>query len=250
MVRRAGWRRRARFPRASRRPRTTFACRPRRARFSRNRFSRGNERSTAVTCAPAVASCAVLPPGAAQRSVTVLPLHIAEQPGGHCGSGVLHPPVAAVEARQLRHRSVRRSGARVPVGSTRPSSLAAHCCGSLFTVRSSAGSRAFAAAIVARHRLRRNATASASSASPACRARWDRWCRAGSCPRGAHLRSTALTRRGIVPGHAVFLREPHRKVDRRVVWARRETMICAAPISSALSIRGCTVREGRDRGSR
>ena len=52
---------------------TVSAARLSRARFCFRRSSRGAERSTAVTRAPAAASCAVLPPGAAQRSATDLP---------------------------------------------------------------------------------------------------------------------------------------------------------------------------------
>ena len=41
--------------------------------FCLSRCMRFAERSTATTCAPAAASCAVLPPGAAHRSITRLP---------------------------------------------------------------------------------------------------------------------------------------------------------------------------------
>ena len=44
-----------------------------RSRFSPSRFSRFLDESSAVTSAPASASCAVLPPGAAQRSTTRRP---------------------------------------------------------------------------------------------------------------------------------------------------------------------------------
>jgi len=47
-------------------------------------------RSTAVTCAPCVASCAVLPPGAAQRSMTVFPLM---SPNNRAGSAAAALPV-------------------------------------------------------------------------------------------------------------------------------------------------------------
>ncbi len=49
---------------------TTVTSRRSRARFSRRRPSRAGFCSTAVTRAPAAASCAALPPGAAQRSAT------------------------------------------------------------------------------------------------------------------------------------------------------------------------------------
>ncbi len=54
-------------------PSTMVAQRPVRARFSRMRPARTGSISTAVTRAPAAASCMVLPPGAAHRSMTRLP---------------------------------------------------------------------------------------------------------------------------------------------------------------------------------
>ena len=44
-----------------------------RFRLSCSKRKRSPERSTAMTFAPAAANCAVLPPGAAHRSMTVLP---------------------------------------------------------------------------------------------------------------------------------------------------------------------------------
>ena len=52
---------------------TNSASSDNRARFPRRRSSRAGERSTAVRRAPAAASCAALPPGAAQRSATRSP---------------------------------------------------------------------------------------------------------------------------------------------------------------------------------
>ena len=45
-----------------------------RSKFSRRRFIRVADRSMAMTFAPAAANCMVFPPGAAQRSMTVLSL--------------------------------------------------------------------------------------------------------------------------------------------------------------------------------
>lgn len=49
------------------------ASRPSRSRFERSRLSRFSDWSSAVTAPPARMSCAVLPPGAAQRSAVRLP---------------------------------------------------------------------------------------------------------------------------------------------------------------------------------
>ena len=83
---------------------TVSAASERRARFCLSRSSRFGARSTAVTCAPAAASCAVLPPGAAQRSATVRPATSPRSRDGQCGGGVLHPPRAVLIAGQRRHR--------------------------------------------------------------------------------------------------------------------------------------------------
>ena len=72
---------------------TSSACSESRARLSRSRAMRAGERSTAVTRAPACASCAVLPPGAAQRSTIGLAADVAEQPRRQRGGGILHPPL-------------------------------------------------------------------------------------------------------------------------------------------------------------
>ena len=78
---------------------------------------RAGSRSTAKTWAPAAASCAVLPPGAAQRSATRSPGCGGEQPGGQGGGGVLHPEPALGVARQVVHAGA--GGKRTePVGST------------------------------------------------------------------------------------------------------------------------------------
>ncbi len=102
--------------------RRSSACSRSRSRLPARRVSRFFDASTAVTSAPASTSCAVLPPGAAQRSATRLAGDIAEQPRGQAGGGVLHPPLAP-----RRNRAGRRPlpaqlfhAAREPVGSTMP----------------------------------------------------------------------------------------------------------------------------------
>ena len=84
--------------------------------------SRAGARSTAVTRAPAAASCAVLPPGAAQRSATRSPRDVAEQPRRQRRRRVLHPPGALGKARQRgdgamrdrAHRAGRQHAAAEP----------------------------------------------------------------------------------------------------------------------------------------
>ena len=92
-----GWRRRSRSWRSGRAA-SGCAC---------SRSSRLAERSTAITSAPAAASCAVLPPGAAQRSMTRLPPTSPSRRAGQCGRRVLHPPGALGESGQRFDRSGR-----------------------------------------------------------------------------------------------------------------------------------------------
>ena len=72
------------------------------AEFSANRPSRSSETSSAVTLAPAAASCRVFPPGAAQRSSTRSPGCAASTFAGQRRRGVLEPRIARVIARQRR----------------------------------------------------------------------------------------------------------------------------------------------------
>ena len=95
--------RRRRRPRRSRPPpppRPTAAAAP---GSPQTRCALRASRSTAVTRPPAAASCAVLPPGAAQRSATTLARPHAKQPRRQRRGGVLHPEAAFGEAGQLRH---------------------------------------------------------------------------------------------------------------------------------------------------
>ena len=99
---------------------------PQACEFCRSRSSRPGERSTAITRAPAAASCAVLPPGAAQRSATVgrrrrraaAPAAPRRRPAPT--RRPRHSPAAAPPA-HARPRAPSRSA------STRPPSLAAQC---------------------------------------------------------------------------------------------------------------------------
>ena len=117
-----------------------------RARLTARRFSRCAERSTAETAAPASASCAHLPPGAAQRSTRARPAR-RQQPRRQRRGGVLHPPFALGIALELGDRRMRvepdRAGRQArgrPGASAQPS-------GSLLTLMSSVGSSRWARAI-------------------------------------------------------------------------------------------------------
>ena len=111
----------------------------RRARLSRSRLSRAGERSTAVTCAPASASCAVLPPGAAHRSAT------RGRARRRTAAPAARPrrPAPTMRPRQIpAAASPRHARSCAPSRSARPGRArrSAQALGSLFTVRSSAGS--------------------------------------------------------------------------------------------------------------
>src|SRR5205807_4460690 len=104
-------------------------------------------RSTAVTLAPASASWAVLPPGAAQRSATRRPR---TSPRSRVGSDAAaswthHAPSAKPGSALTAPEALTRTDW---VARTRPPSFFAQASGSLFTVRSSAGSVRLAVAIV------------------------------------------------------------------------------------------------------
>src|SRR2546423_3682179 len=100
-----------------------------------------------MTRAPACASCAVLPPGAAERSTMVLP---ATSPNRRAGK--------AAAASCTHHWPSAKPGSIVtepcsgvrtdPVGSVSPCRRFAHCAASDFTVRSSDGSWPIAVAIL------------------------------------------------------------------------------------------------------
>ena len=125
---------------------TVSAWRETRARFSRKRLSRPGERSTAVTLAPANASCAVLPPGAAHRSAIFMSRMSPNKCAGRAAAASCthHAPSENPGSNETAPCASVRT---VPVGSTRPRKRSAHDAASDFTVRSSAGSWPFAAAI-------------------------------------------------------------------------------------------------------
>ena len=144
--------------------------------------------------APARISCAVLPPGAAQRSATRWPAMSPSSRAGKAGGGILHPPFAFGEARQfgdgggeLLDAAPCRSAARCRRAS-RPSAA-----GSDLTVKSTGASTRCAARIASpcpRHRPR----SAARRTSPAHR-RWRRASAASSSSLArAKRRSTPLTR--------------------------------------------------------
>ena len=120
--------------------------------------------------------------------------HVAEQLRRQRRGGVLHPPRAVVVAGKLRDRARcdRRAPCRCRARGRRAS--AAQLAGSLFTVRSSAGSWVCADRDGARGRLRRSARSSAASAIPACRAARCRARRGGPCRRARACAARALTR--------------------------------------------------------
>ena len=85
-----------------------WAVRRRRARFSARRARRRSSRSTAKTVAPAAASWAAFPPGAAQRSAMVSPGWAAEERAGMAA--------AASCTQNLPSAKPGRSATRVPAG--------------------------------------------------------------------------------------------------------------------------------------
>ena len=133
--------------RSWRRPATVVAASPSRARFAESVLSRVLEMSTATTEAPASTSCAVLPPGAAQRSTTRLPATCAHEMRRQRGGDVLHPPRALRRSRGALRCAPWAGGARCHWEARAPTSARPSAAGSLFTVRSSGGSIRLAAAI-------------------------------------------------------------------------------------------------------
>ena len=117
----------------------------RRSRLLRRRPARLSDSSTAVTAAPAAASCAVLPPGAAHRSIALRPR---TSPSSRAGSAA-----AASWTHQAPSAYPGRSSIAPPAGrrtvlpySRSPPRRAAQTSGSAFTVRSSGGSARWASA--------------------------------------------------------------------------------------------------------
>ena len=122
-ARRAGWRRTAPArPLAGVGRRRVSAGRPAARDSRRGASSRAAEMSTAVTWAPAAASCIGLAAGRGAEIGDALAAHVAEQPHGQGGGGVLHPPGALGKARQLGDVAAARSARSVPVGQRSASS--------------------------------------------------------------------------------------------------------------------------------
>ena len=136
----------ARARQGPRRPRPCSASSPSRVRFSASSANRVFERSTATTEAPACASCAVLPPGAAQRSATRLP---ATSPSSRAGSDAAtscthHAPSSKPDSASMRPLGMEP---HTPGREHAAESRSAHNSGSPFTVRSSGGSIRWASAM-------------------------------------------------------------------------------------------------------
>ena len=149
------------------------ACSDKPRKLSR---SRASARRRTVDCgdpAPASASCAVLPPGAAQRSATALPSMSPNSRTGNAAAASCthHWPSAKPGSIVTEPCSSVRT---VPVGSVSPCIRVAHCMASDLTVRSSEGSCPARAPWRARW-SRHNARSSAPSARAECRASGP-WC--------------------------------------------------------------------------
>ncbi len=125
---------------------TKSAFRPRRVKFSRRRLSLSADRSTAVTSAPAKASWAAFPPGAAQRSATRAPCTWPKRRAGRAAAASCthHAPSENPGNSEMAPCANVRT---VPVRSTRPRNRSAQDSAFSFTVMSSAGYWPIAAAI-------------------------------------------------------------------------------------------------------
>ena len=215
-ARRAARRRTAPPAIAWRRPRRSRPTGSSRARFSRRRLSRGGERSTAVTRAPACASCAVLPPGAAQRSATVLPRTSPSRRAGSAAAASCthHAPSSKPGScvtgpcGERAHRAGRQHAAVKPRRPCLRIALHREIERRLVRMRRGDG---------ARGRPRRSARASAASAIPACRATQRSSAASVTLAFAREPPQHGVDQAGVVRGLAVVLREPHRKIDRRVV---------------------------------
>ena len=116
-------------PRRRRRSREASCSR---VRFSCRRLTRAGERSTAVTIAPACASCAVLPPGAAQRSATDLPRRSPNSLTGSAAAASCTHHLPSLNPGSIVTAPC--SGVRMlPVGSTSPCRRSAQLAASDFT---------------------------------------------------------------------------------------------------------------------
>ena len=200
--------------------------------------------------APAAASSALLPPGAAQRSTTRMPGARVEQPRRQRGGGVLHPPFALRVAFELGdgrmgvepHRAGRQHDPAEPLRPALGVALDAEVerrLGSDARRRSRAPSP------------RRRSRASAPRARAACRRRADRRRRGSPRARARSPRSTALTRpaNGALAG--LRPRRPHREIDGGMVGRVEEEDLRRAddqrPFEHAAALRHALVEPLRER---
>ena len=112
---------------------TSSAEKPARVRFSPSRVIRRSEMSTAVTCAPAAQSCRVLPPGAAHRSATRLPVMSPSRRAGRVaaascthqvpsakpGSSVMAPPAGRRSVPGRQDFGLEPAGPEIGIGARR-----------------------------------------------------------------------------------------------------------------------------------
>ncbi len=119
---------------------TVRALRLRRSKLPSSRLRRFSDISRAVTSAPWITSCAVFPPGAAQRSATRLPLMSPIRRAGRlAAASCTHQSPSAKPGRSVRLPST-VSRRTEPLGKATPPSFSAHSFGSPFTVKSIGGS--------------------------------------------------------------------------------------------------------------
>ena len=193
MARREGRRRTARRSIPSTSAQTSSASSDNRARFPRRRSGRAGERSTAVRRAPAALKLRRLAAGSGAEVGHAKPAYIAEQARRQAPPRRPAPTRRLGKARKRRHGAMGDGPHRAGRQQRRPSSLSAHVSGSLFTVRSRAGSwpwapamaRAVCLAVVlvpARNQPRRRVESQPGRAQRA------------APPSRARRRNTALTR--------------------------------------------------------
>ena len=115
-----------------------------------------------------VASCAVLPPGAAQRSMTSQPGNIAEQSRRQRRRRILDPPGALGIAGQVGHRAARRRGATCRSAAASPASVSHHVSADRRAMSGRAAPPCRCAVAIARAASRHSARSTTATASPAC----------------------------------------------------------------------------------
>ena len=203
-----------RFATPAHRRRRVSACSASRVRFSRRRPSRAGERSTAVTRAPAKASCAVLPPGAAHRSATALPRTSPKQARRQRGGGVLHPPGAFAETGQQRDRAL-REGAHGSGRQHAPAQTLGPGLGIVFDGEIERGLMA----VGLRDRARGVGAVAFAPArqQPFRRVARRRMSASASIAALRHAAQHRVDQPGVARGAAVGLRQAHRQIDRGMI---------------------------------